>query len=253
MADQHRPDHVAIIMDGNGRWAKNRGHLRMWGHIRGARVVSKVMEEAVNLNVKALTLYTFSTENWSRPQEEISTLFKILKKFLLIERRRIMANNVRFRVMGEYKDFPQDVLNVVNEIVRESKDNTGLKMTLALGYGSRNEIVNAVNSLIQKGQTISEQDISNALYLPDIGDVDLMIRTGGDRRLSNFLLWQMAYAEFFFSETKWPDFSPKEFRTIIDDFASRERRFGQTDKRLSLDDVRTEAHVNRQTMSNHNN
>ncbi len=245
------PRHVAIIMDGNGRWAKNRGHLRMWGHVRGARVVSKVMEEAVNLGIEALTLYTFSTENWSRPTEEIGTLFKILKKFLLLEKGKILKNNVRFRVMGEYQEFPDDVLSIVREIESISAVNTGLKMTLALGYGGRNEIVHAVNRLLEQNVgRITDQDLANAMYLPDLGDVDLMIRTGGDRRISNFLLWQMAYAELFFTDTKWPDFTAKEFHNIIAEFATRERRFGHSERQFSLDDVRVEALVNRQRLGN---
>jgi undecaprenyl diphosphate synthase len=233
-------------MDGNGRWAKARGHMRMWGHVRGARVVSKIIEEAVNLKIEALTLYTFSTENWSRPQDEISTLFKLLKKFLQIEKRKIMRQNVRFRVMGEYEDFPADVLSVVEEVVEASKHNSGMKMTLALGYGSRSELVSAMNTLLKSGkEQISEEDISKTLYLPDLGDVDLMIRTGGDQRLSNFLLWQMAYAEFFFTETPWPDFSADEFSQIIKSYGERERRFGHVSAVTSLEEVKSRANVNR--------
>jgi undecaprenyl diphosphate synthase len=241
-------------MDGNGRWATERKHLRMWGHVRGAKVVSNIIEEAVNLNLKALTLYTFSTENWSRPQNEITTLFKLLRKFLLLEKNKILKQNVRFRVMGEFGDFPKDVLDVVNDIANASKDNTGLKMTLALGYGSRNEIVSAVNKLIkQKPQgNVTEVDIDNALYLPDLGDVDLMIRTGGDHRLSNFLLWQMAYAEFFFTETRWPDFRAREFRTIIQSFATRERRFGNIETGQTLHGVQGEALKNRDSLTSAN-
>ncbi len=237
-------------MDGNGRWAKERRHLRMWGHVRGAKVVSNIIEEAVNLKIKALTLYTFSTENWSRPEQEITTLFKLLKKFLLLEKNKILKQNVRFRVMGDYSDFPTEVLDVIEDITIASEHNTGLKMTLALGYGSRCELVSVVNKLITDNskKIVTEDDIQNALYIPDLGNVDLMIRTGGDHRLSNFLLWQMAYAEFFFSDTQWPNFKANEFRSIINNFAKRERRFGNVDRSLSLDDARADATSNRKSI-----
>lgn len=250
MEHSSKPAHVAIIMDGNGRWATERSHLRMWGHVRGARVVSQIIEEAVNLNIKALTLYTFSTENWSRPKDEITTLFKLLRKFLALEKEKILRQNVKFRVMGEYQDFPKDVLEIIEEVREASKNNTGLKMTLALGYGSRNEIVTAVNKIIKQTpqKEICEQDIQNELFLPDLGDVDLMIRTGGDHRISNFLLWQMAYAELFFSETKWPNFKPKEFRSIIENFSQRERRFGNIDCCSSLGASQCEALKNKNNL-----
>lgn len=220
--------HVAIIMDGNGRWAQARSHKRVWGHVRGARVVSQIVEEADELGVEALTLYAFSSENWSRPLEEIQILFSLLRKFLERERDRIIRNQIRFRVMGEISQLPEYTQKLILDLQEDTKNFNGMKLNFAFSYGGRAEIVKAVNKLIAQKpfSTITEADIESSLYLPDIGDVDLMIRTGGDQRISNFLLWQAAYAEFYFTNTKWPDFTRTEFRQIVLDVLHRERRFG---------------------------
>lgn len=220
--------HVAIIMDGNGRWATSRFHPRVWGHVRGSSVVSNIVQEADNLGVKALTLYAFSTENFSRPIEEVKTLFKLLKKFLLKERARIIKNQIRFKVIGDVSTLPQETQSLIQEIENESKNFNGLKLNFAFGYGSRAEIVKAVNDYIKNNpqKLISEKDLENHLYNPESGDVDLLIRTGGDFRISNFLLWQSAYAELWFTGTPWPDFTVSEFRNIIAEVRNRERRFG---------------------------
>ena len=200
--------HVAIIMDGNGRWAEGRAHQRIWGHIRGSSVVANIVEEADELGIHALTLYAFSTENWCRPKNEIKTLFKLLKKFLFKERKKIMDNQIRFSVIGQIEELPQATIDLIKNVEQETKNNSGLKLTFAFGYGGRNELVSAVNNFITEnpGQKLTEQDITENLYQPDLGEVDLLIRTGGDQRISNFLLWQVAYAELFFINTKWPDF-----------------------------------------------
>lgn len=240
------PRHVAIIMDGNGRWANARAHSRVWGHVRGSRVVSKIVEEADDLGVKALTLYAFSTENWCRPKDEIKTLFSLLKKFLKIERKRIIENKIMFRVVGDVSALPLDTLKLIQDLEEDTKNHTGLKLTFAFGYGSRKEIVDAVNLFIKNnpGHEVSEEAICSNLYASDLGDVDLLIRTGGDQRISNFLLWQCAYAEFYFTTTKWPDFKPSEFKKIIEDVAKRERRFGAVSARSDLDQTREEAKQN---------
>ncbi len=230
--------HVAIIMDGNGRWAKGRSHQRIWGHIRGSSVVSEIVEEADNQNIKALTLYAFSTENWSRPKKEVNTLFKLLKKFLEKERAKILNNNIRFKVIGEIDNLPGLTKDLIKDIEDETKSNEGLKLTFAFGYGGRNELVSAFNKFVKNhpGEEIKESDITNSLYQPDLKDVDLLIRTGGDQRISNFLLWQIAYAELFFTKTRWPEFSREEFVDILSDTKRRERRFGGIERQTSLNE-----------------
>jgi len=220
--------HVAIIMDGNGRWAQGRCRPRVWGHIRGSSIVSGIVEEADDLGLKALTLYAFSTENWSRPLGEVTTLFSLLRKFLLKERKKILKNRVQFKVIGDISNLPLPTRNLIEKLEAETQEFKGLKLTFAFGYGGRDEMVKAVNSWAQAnpGKEFTEEDMTKHLYRPEIGDVDLLIRTGGDQRISNFLLWQMAYAELFFTPTKWPDFTREEFRGIIYQVSGRERRFG---------------------------
>lgn len=237
-------------MDGNGRWAQGRCRPRIWGHVRGSSVVSKVVEEADNLGLKALTLYAFSTENWSRPQQEVLTLFSLLKKFLLKEKARILKNKIRFKVMGDIAGLPASTKKLIHNLEMETASHEGLKLTFAFGYGGRSELVQAVNKLIASGKTqVSEEDIAKELYCPETGDVDLLIRTGGDQRVSNFLLWQIAYAELFFTSTKWPDFTPEEFRGIIFQVAGRERRFGQIVSVDSLSESHRIAKENRDVLT----
>lgn len=220
--------HVAIIMDGNGRWAQDRAHTRIWGHIRGSRIVSSIVEEADECGVEALTLYAFSTENWSRPFKEVKVLFKLLKKFLIIERKRILQNKIRFKIIGDISQLPEETKALIKKLEDDTKDAKGLKLTFAFGYGGRDEVIKSVNKFIEKnpGKKISEAELNQSLYAPECGDVDLLIRTGGDFRVSNFLLWQIAYAELYFTPSKWPDFTRKEFREILFAASSRERRFG---------------------------
>lgn len=229
--------HVAIIMDGNGRWAKARSHPRVWGHVRGSQNVSEIVEEADDLGIKALTLYAFSSENWSRPLVEVKTLFKLLKKFILRERQRIVDNRISFRVIGDISSLPEQTIELVQGLEKETKNFEGLKLTFAFGYGGRGEIVEACNQFIEQcpGQKLTEEDLKNYLMRPETSDVDLLIRTGGDQRVSNFLLWQIAYSELYFTPTKWPEFSRQEFRNILTTVASRERRFGSVEPCRSLD------------------
>ncbi|MBC7713457.1 MAG: di-trans,poly-cis-decaprenylcistransferase [Rhizobacter sp.] len=220
--------HVAVIMDGNGRWAKKRAHPRVWGHVRGSAVVSHIVQEADDLGVEALTMYAFSSENWSRPQTEVKVLFNLLYKFLKKERVRILKNNIKFRIMGDISNLPAQTRGLIAQLESETAEHTGLKLTFAFGYGGRAEIAYAVNRYMaaNPGKEITEEDISNFMMIPELGDVDLLIRTGGDHRVSNFMLWQIAYAEMFFTETKWPDFTVVEFRYILEQVSKRERRFG---------------------------
>jgi len=220
--------HVAIIMDGNGRWAAERSHNRVWGHIRGSRLISDIVEESEELNLSALTLFAFSTENWSRPIGEIKVLFSLLKKYLKKERDRILANDIRFKVIGDSSQFPEETIEMIKSLENETVGNKGLKLTFAFGYGGRQEIVEAANLFYEKnpGKKITEQDLSENLFASDIGDVDLLIRTGGDYRISNFLLWQLAYAELYFTDVKWPSFTRGEFKNIVSQTNERERRFG---------------------------
>ena len=239
--------HVAIIMDGNGRWAQYRAHKRVWGHIRGSSVVSDIVERSDDLGVKALTLYAFSTENWSRPPAEVKTLFKLLKKFLLRERKRILVNRIQFKIIGDISKLPEETQELVKNLQEETKNFTGLKLTFAFGYGGRLEIVEAVNKLISTGQEVTEESISSAMWAPECGDVDLLIRTGGDHRVSNFLLWQIAYAELFFTDTKWPDFTADEFENILRSVEGRERRFGSVVETQSLTDSKLMAREHHQS------
>jgi undecaprenyl diphosphate synthase len=230
--------HVAIIMDGNGRWATKRFRPRIWGHVRGSSVVSEIVEAADDIGLKALTLYAFSTENWSRPLEEVSTLFKLLQKFLIKEKSRIIANNIKFKVIGEVLNLPSETVALIKEVEQLTEKATGLHLTFAFNYGGRAEILGAVNSfqLTNPGKLMSEDDLNKLMYRPETGDVDLLIRTGGEQRISNFLLWQMAYAELYFTPTKWPDFSASEFKKIVSNVLSRERRFGNVSQQENLVD-----------------
>ena len=233
---QNSIKHVAIIMDGNGRWANHRSRPRGWGHVRGSGVVADIVEAADNQGISALTMYAFSSENWCRPQTEVKVLFNLLHKFLKRESDRILKNNIRFKIMGDVTNLPAQTKNLINQLETESKFNSGLKLTFAFGYGGRSEITLALNNFIRlnPGKEITEELLSEYLMVPDLGDVDLLIRTGGDQRISNFLLWQIAYAELYFTDTKWPDFGISEFNEILEKVSIRERRFGATTQTSDL-------------------
>lgn len=239
--------HIAIIMDGNGRWAQERAHRRLWGHIRGSQVVTKIVEAADNLNVSALTLYAFSTENFSRPLEEVTGLFNILKKFIKKERKNVLKNNLVFRVIGDINSLPEETQKLVRDLTEDSKHNSGMILNFAFGYGGRNELITSMNKFIESnpGKKINEEHFVDNLYTHDCSEVDLMIRTGGDQRISNFLLWQLAYAELFFTDTKWPDFRVEEFEDIFFKVSKRDRRFGAIAAEDSLKSTKNRAAENK--------
>lgn len=241
-------EHVAIIMDGNGRWAKERSHRRVWGHIRGANVVSEIVEEAIACGVKYLTLYAFSTENWSRPFEEIHVLFALFKKFILREENKFLKNQVKFNTIGDLEGMPKDMVDLISSMKKKTREFDKLVLTIAFNYGAQSEIIHAINKYIKEnpGKQLNQKDLSDNLMAPECGDVDLLIRTGGDQRISNFLLWQIAYAELCFVKTKWPDFSREEFREIVKKISKRERRFGFISSRGGLDDSMVLAFQNKQ-------
>jgi len=216
--------HVAIIMDGNGRWAKQQGKLRTFGHKAGAQKVIEITKEASKRGLQYLTLYAFSTENWKREKSEVDFLMKLLSKFLKKELKTLMQNNIKFRIIGDLSKFSKELQKVINTTIEKTKNNNGTVQILAINYGSQDEIVRAVNKINKKN--ITKEDIELALDTKEFCDVDLLIRTGGEMRLSNFLLWQSAYAELFFTKTLWPDFGLKEFDDIIENFKKRDRRYG---------------------------
>jgi len=230
--DSSNLSHVAIIMDGNGRWAKKRSHLRVWGHIRGSKIVPDIVQVASDIGIDELTLYAFSTENWSRPIDEVRTLFKLLKKFLLRERKRLIDNKVLFRVVGDISVLPPETINLIKELESTTKLNQGLKLNFAFNYGGRKEIVDTVGKILAKNEKVTEESIRDNL---DLTEVDLLIRTGGEQRISNFLLWQMAYSELYFTNTMWPDFTKAEFNAIIEEYKTRERRFGNVSRTSCLE------------------
>ncbi len=234
-------------MDGNGRWANRRLRPRIWGHVRGSGVVSDIVKSADDLGIKALTLYAFSTENWSRPLEEVSTLFKLLKKFLIKEKDKLLLNNVKFKVIGDIRSLPSDTIELIEEVEKATRNASGLLLTFAFNYGGRAEIVRAINSLQIENpdKLISEEDLARSMYRPESGDVDLMIRTGGEQRISNFMLWQAAYAELYFTQTKWPDFTAHEFTNIVTSVSGRERRFGNVGSQPALSQSLGEAQINK--------
>ncbi len=227
-------EHIAIIMDGNGRWAKKRGMPRTFGHKKGAENVVNITRAMKESGVKYLTLYAFSTENWQRSEEEVSALMNLLKEYLNKEFREIMENDVRLLFIGEKEMLAQDIQQKIAELEEKSKDNKSLTLCVALSYGSRQEIVNAVKSIAKDVETgnakiddISIDLISKRLYTKDIPDPDILIRTSGEQRISNYLLWQLAYTELFFTNTLWPDFGKEELLDIIQQFNNRERRYGK--------------------------
>ncbi|WP_300667337.1 isoprenyl transferase [Desulfoluna sp.] len=228
------PAHVAIIMDGNGRWAKKRVLNRVKGHEKGAGAVRTVVESCTKFGIPYLTLYAFSTENWQRPKKEVDALMGLLTRFLRNERKQLQKNGVRLTAIGELHRLPEEVRRELDLAMAETKDNTRLTLCLALSYGSRSELVEMVQRIsgeVKVGHIeaadVDEKMVSQFLFTRDFPDPDLVIRTSGEMRLSNFLLWQCAYSEIFFTETLWPDFGESEFASILKDFQERERRFGK--------------------------
>jgi undecaprenyl diphosphate synthase len=227
------PRHIAIIMDGNGRWAEQHGLPRIRGHAEGARAVRAIVTECARLGIGYLTLYSFSTENWKRPRDEVEALMAMYAEYLVAERETILSNNVRLVQIGRREGLPGDVLRELDTTASLSRRNTGLTLCLALNYGSRQEIVEAVRTLareVRDGrrriEEIDEAALSGALYTAGMPDPDLLVRTANERRISNFLLWQISYAEIYVTPVLWPDFRPADLHEAIRDFAARQRRFG---------------------------
>ncbi len=230
----HLPAHVAIIMDGNGRWAKKKLMNRVRGHEKGADAVRSIVTVCRELGIKVLTLYAFSTENWERPRAEVGALMALLKKFVVGERQNLVDRNIRLGVIGQKERLPEEVRQAVEETMALTRENTGMLLNLALSYGGREEMTRAVKIIAEKVREgalspddITEEMVSRHLYTAEIPDPDLIIRTSGEKRLSNFLLWQAGYAELFFTDTLWPDFTDQAFVDIIRDYQKRDRRFGK--------------------------
>ncbi len=233
------PRHVAIIMDGNGRWAKKRGNSRMFGHKHGVRAVKRVIEAAAELEIGYVTVYAFSTENWNRPKLEVEALMALLVSTISAETKTLMDNNVKLGVIGGVDHLPKNVRNKLQECIDNTSMNTGLTLNLALSYSSRWEMTEAVKTIARQVQDnqikledIDAECISSHLTTANMPDPELMIRTSGELRLSNFLLWQLAYAELYFCDTLWPDFTKEDFYKALKDYQSRERRFGKTSDQL---------------------
>ena len=233
------PKHVAVIMDGNGRWAKKNGFLRAIGHKKGVNSVRAVVQASVDLGVSILTLYAFSTENWSRPKAEVNTLMELLISSLDKELSTFQKNNIQLFTIGEKDTLPNNCIKKLDLVIKQTSENTGLKLVIALSYSSKAEIINSIKNIAQKvaDKTIKVDDInevyfSNELYTSDYPDPDLLIRTSGEYRISNFLLWQIAYTELYFSPKLWPDFKKTDFLDAIIEYQSRERRYGKTSEQI---------------------
>ncbi len=233
------PSHVAVIMDGNGRWAKKHGKPRLEGHAQGAKAARGVVETAHKLGIKYITLYAFSLENWNRPEAEVCGLMSLLTSSIAREFNDLIKNNVRLLTIGDSSFLGENVRKEIDGVVNASAKNTGLTVVIALSYGSRNEILNASKKLLKKYEekpfdisSLSEKDFADCLYTAQIPDPELLIRTSGEYRISNFLLWQISYSELYFTDTLWPDFSEEDFCKAIYDYQQRERRFGKTSEQI---------------------
>ena len=236
---QKVPQHVAVIMDGNGRWAKSKGMERVFGHKNALTSVRDTIEASAEIGVKAITLYAFSTENWNRPKMEVTALMKLLVSSLKKELPTFQKNEVKVNAIGNLSSLPAKTQKVLEDVIEQTKGNNRIVMTLALSYGSREEIVNTIKNISKKVvnnqleiEEINEKIINNHLYTFNLPDVDLMIRTSGEQRISNFLLWQMAYAELYFTDVLWPDFRKSDFFDAIIEYQNRERRFGKTSEQI---------------------
>ena len=233
------PKHTAIIMDGNGRWAEQKGMPRIFGHQNGVTAVKKIVEAANKFNIKYLTLFTFSIENWDRPRSEVDTLMGLLVQTLKDEFEEMFKNNIKLNAIGDLDSLPNEVREELYSIIESTKRNTGMTLTLALSYGGKQEIFKAVKEISDKVKNdiicldnFDDSVINDHLYTFDLPDVDLLIRTSGEKRISNFLLWQIAYAELYFTDVYWPDFSEEDLKKAIVEYQNRERRFGKTSKQL---------------------
>ena len=238
--DRNLPKHIAIIMDGNGRWAKQRGKLRVFGHENGVKAVREAVENCAKIGVEYLTLYAFSTENWKRPRTEVQTLMRLLVSSLRKELDTLHKNDIKLNAIGNIESLPAKALKELKEVISKTKDNSRMTLTLALSYGSREELKNAIKQIgtkvknnIISPENIDETIINDHLYTRNLPDVDLLIRTSGEHRISNFLLWQIAYAELYFIDIFWPDFRGQHLVEAIQNYQNRERRFGKTSEQLN--------------------
>ncbi|MBN2789535.1 MAG: isoprenyl transferase [Candidatus Delongbacteria bacterium] len=223
------PKHVAIIMDGNGRWAMKQGMDRVNGHVEGVNSVRDVLEISTDIGVEHLTIYVFSKENWKRPEFEVNSLMSLLVSTIAKEINSLMERNIKVSLIGEIKDLPEKARRSIIDIISETSNNTGMTLQLAISYSGREEIINAVNSIISSGvDSVTEDEFSKYLYTAELPDPELLIRTGGEFRVSNFLLWQIAYTEFYITDILWPEFTKTDFLKAIHSFQNRERRFGKT-------------------------
>ena len=239
IAKNNVPNHIAIIMDGNGRWAKLKGKPRVFGHKNGVTSVRQVIEGCAEIGINYLTLYAFSTENWNRPKLEVKTLMALLVSSLKKELKTLQKNNIKLNTIGNLESLPEKAQKELAEVIEKTKNNSTLTLTLALSYGSREEIVNVIKNISKKVvnnelrvEEINEKIINNHLYTFSLPDVDFMIRTSGEKRISNFLLWQMAYAELYFTDTFWPDFRKENLFKAVLEYQNRERRFGKTSEQI---------------------
>lgn len=231
MADKI-PGHVAIIMDGNGRWATKRNIIRTAGHQVGVETIREIVRYSSNCGIKALTLYAFSTENWQRPKEEVGFLMALFRKYFVKETPELCRENVQIRVIGDRSRLDDELNAIIEDSIEKSKDNTGMILSFAINYGGRDEILNACNKCLKQindkeSSVITQEMFEENLYTKGLPELDLLIRTGGDIRISNFLLWQCAYAEFVFVDTLWPDFTKEEYIAALEEFGKRKRRFGK--------------------------
>ena len=221
------PQHVAITMDGNGRWAKSKGKFRVFGHQGGVKAVRDTVEGAAEIGLKYLTLYAFSTENWKRPRKEVNFLFNLLEEFLLSKTNDLHKQGIRFKVIGNRKPFSKKLVSILSRSEKKTEKNKSLQLNLAINYGSKAELINAVNLIIKKNIPITEKNLEKNLYTNDSSDPDLLIRTGNTNRLSNFLLWQTAYTEIYFIKKLWPDFTIMDYNKILLKFEKTKRNFGK--------------------------
>lgn len=238
-APENLPKHIAIIMDGNGRWAQARGLVRLMGHKAGVRAVQEIVQAAREMAIPVLTLYAFSTENWKRPQDEVSGLMALLKNYLKAELDSMLKNDIQLRAIGDLHRLPPDVYAILTETIARTRDNKALILNLALNYGGRTELIQAMKDIGRKLQSgalqekeITEELVSSHLYTHGLPDPDLLIRTGGEARLSNFLLWQASYAEIYFTDTPWPEFNKESLKKALADYRQRQRRFGKTGEQV---------------------
>lgn len=237
-------NHIAIIMDGNGRWAQKKGRPRTFGHIQGVRVAKKVITAVRELGIPHLTLYAFSAENWNRPMQEVELIMRLLYKYLVRERNLLVKQNIKFRVIGQIERLPQEIVKEIVKTVEATANNTGMTLNMALSYGGREDLVQAfkkTHELVLLGKLqpndVTVETISSLLETSDLPDPDLIIRTSGEQRLSNFLLWQSAYTELLFKDTLWPDFTKNDLLQAIEEYNNRERRFGRTSEQITSNNI----------------